>query len=55
VTRRYTSHSKRLDVADRHIAFIDGDKYSSNLPVPPSSENGYLGWRAAGHDAGRRP
>jgi len=37
-TRCYTSHNKRLDVANRHIAYTDGDKYVSNLPAPPSSK-----------------
>jgi len=48
VTRRYTSHNKRLDIADRHITYIDGDKYVSNLPAPPTSKrNRYLRLPAA--------
>ena len=48
VTRRYTSHSKRLRHPDRHIAYTDGDKYVSNLPAPPTSKrNRYLRRSAA--------
>jgi hypothetical protein len=40
--RRRPSHNKRLDVADRHIAYTRGDKYVSNLPVPPISKKWIL-------------
>jgi hypothetical protein len=36
--RRRPSRNKRLDIADRHITYIDGDKYVSHLPAPPSSK-----------------